>query len=231
MAFKRRRTFKKRHFKRRPTLKRKVARIARVLRHNAPELKYDTYGVTGQQFNNSPTTSYTTDITSQVSQGLGDSGARIGDRIFLKRLMFRMKITSTVADIVHFRLVVARFKQNISGSVSLASLGNAIMDQTYSGTENAVNAPYNYDNKKTNKILYDKVWSLAPTAGDPTVSGVAFPTGKHMNINIPCNFPVEYFNGGTTAATNQVVMFFISNRAAASTFWTDLTLRMYYTDA
>lgn len=223
MAYRKKKYYKKK----KNTLTNKVDKLVKQVKLTKPELKYSESSVLTQRFNNDPLASYIAVPLEVISQGLLDINNRVGDQISIRSHTLRVIINHNVASAVSFRIVCLQFKQNIESLVTTASIGNMIFDSNYTGTDFMPICPYDYDNKKAFKVLYDKHFTCNPN--DPT-------TNQWQRV-ITCKIKkpshnVTYFHGATTITKGGLYWFFLTDQnglSAAS--YASCIYRTYYYDA
>lgn len=212
------------NFKRKPKLVKKVKALATKVRRLSPETKYADLAVTGQTFNYTPTSSYVQNVTSMLAQGTGDANSYTGDQIFLKNIMFRCSIYNTSTSYQLYRLVLVCVKQNMEQLITIANIGNLVMESVYSSSANAVNAPLDNDNRHGVTILWDKRFVLNPNLSSATTSNQALMFSRRIKVNKMLQFQ----NGGNVATKNSLFLFFISDAAASG--YMNYIARLSYTD-
>lgn len=157
---------------------------------------------------------------SNIIQG-GAQGQRLGDKVRLHRLEFKAFIDFSVLVTSCVRVVIYRFKQNSLNFAPTAGL--PLFSPTYVNTANITQAPYEWTNKKSVKVLYDTgpIVCVNSEGGNMTL---------RKNINMK-NVQIDY-NTGLVSGLNNVYLAVYGNNPIAGTFPTmDFITRMIYTDA
>lgn len=222
--------YTKRRVKRlKKTLAKKVAKLAKAVRLQKPELKYSDTVATAQQWNYTPTSSYVFDPLAAITVGTSDVGNRIGDTIFLKSIKMRGTIYLGTASPFVGRFVLILIKSNMESLLTTTNVGNLIMESAYSSTTNAVNAPYDNDNRFGYKVLVDKKIIINPSAN---LNGVntSMVQARNFYISKRINKEVEFWQGSSTVTKNWIVGFFLTDAAATASNVLSYTSRLRYTD-
>jgi len=223
------RRFTKRTRKQKNTTKAAVSKLAKVVRRIMPEIKYSDTFSTAQQFNYSPTTNYTVQPLTGITQGDADVNERVGDTIFCKYMKIRGTLYNYHSEPFNCRIVICKIKQNIETVLTAASVGNALMESAYSTTVNAVEAPFDNDNSYGFNVLYDRRYCVNPMASNGS-TGAVWGQARPFTINLPLNFKSEFFQAGTGSTHNGIAIFFISAAAANVYQYASYTIRTTYTD-
>lgn len=212
------------------TLTKRVKRVERLVRRNKPELKYSDVSATNQQFSQSFAGTSIIDCLANISQNVADNNNRIGDRIYVRNVVFRLAVYDTTYTPFMFRIIGLRVLHNSEGLITTTSLGNIFMESSYSGTVNSVNAPYDFDNKNNIKVFYDKVHTINPSSN---LNGIntSMVQGKHYTMKFRINKQVEFFHGGSVPIMNGLYFLLISADAASASQICHYVVRVHYTDA
>lgn len=213
----------------RKTLKKKIAKIEKTIRMRKPEIKYSDTVATAQQWNYTPTSSYVFDPLSAISIGTSDVSGRIGDTIHLKSIRMKGTIYLGTASPFVGRFVLILVKQNMEALLTTTNVGNLIMESAYSSTTNAVNAPFDNDNRFGYKILVDKKIIVNPSAN---LNGIntSMVQARNFYVSKKIEKEVEYWQGSSTVTKNWLVGFFLTDAAATSSNVISFTSRLRYTD-
>jgi len=214
-------------FKNKKSVKTIAKRALRMVKAISPEVKYMQTNLVGQQFNTDPTSAYVYQPLGFISQGDGDTD-RTGDKINLVRHTAHFTLMTAIAAPWNCRITCVQLLQNTEGLITATSIGNMFFDSNYTGTQNIVNGPTDYDNRHNFRVLYDKVHTLNPTVGT-TAAPVTFT--KQVRINLRPNRYVQYFHTGNTITKNEIFWFFTAQSNAASSQVANVVFRTYYTDS
>lgn len=214
---------------RKKTLAKKVATLAKVVRMRKPELKYSDTVATAQQWNYTPTSSYIFDPLSAISIGTSDVSGRIGDTIHVKSIRMKGTIYLGTASPFVGRFVLILIKQNMEGLLTTANVGNLVMESAYSSTTNAVNAPFDNDNRFGYKVLVDKKIIINPSAN---LNGIntSMVQARNFYVSKRIEKEVEYWQGSSYVTKNWLVGFFLTDAVASASNVISFTSRVRYTD-
>jgi len=209
-------------------LRKKVNKIAKEVRILAPEKKWNV-------FETSSTTDYTGSLTSlnnMLSQGITDFGTRVGDKIRMKSMVTDVIFGNSAAQIypITYRVIMVQCKNNPDHTISNASQENLFLHSGSLGGAYAAWAPYDWDNRDTYRVLYDKRFMLTPLTG--TTAGANCQVQKAIRIRTHFNNKngiVQYQNASTTALTRGEVFLVIVTDASVSSSYR-VSSKLYYTD-
>lgn len=203
---------KRRYYrKKRQTLAKKVDKLSKIVRSRKPELKY-VLSAAGFTANNDY--SAMIDLYPQITQSLLDSGGRIGDKITMKsvRLRLRMQASYDNGDRA-FRIIAFIYKNNPDAIVTnFATIGNLLMNSAFANSAEAIMSPYDYDNFKNFKILFDKVYKVPTSNSALLSSGVGTIKWYDWKFRIPRQYQqVQFQAGGNTVSRNQLLFLVIGD--------------------
>lgn len=223
-----RKTFRKRHGKK-PTLKKKVAKLFKLVKIQKPETKWTVINSV------SSTTSYagtTISMVDALTQGDSDFGQRNGDTIRISGLRSRIQLqTGSTTIPTLYRVIWYTFKHDPDGATSSASILNLLLHSTHMSTINAPLTPYDHDNRSSFVVHSDRLYQFNPMTGSST-GGTNCSVAKTLasSIKIPesCK-KVQYFAGGSTTTKNELFCSIISDTSYTIPIAYNFTL--YYTDA
>ena len=206
-----------------------IAKIFKKLARIEPETKWAEYT------NTSATATYSGTLVSfntGLSQGTGDFGYRIGDSLTMKSLRLRIQPQTYNYNVsVNYRIILFQLLNDPDGALSNASIPNLLLHDAQVGTVLAPSAPYDHDNRKSFKILYDKNFKFNPQT--LTTANVNPGETRLHKINISFKksrtAKVQYFAAGTTTTQNELFMLVITDSSA--TLAIPYVAHLYYTDA
>lgn len=229
LPVRRKKLFKKskRPIKRIHNLEKRVSKIQRDV-----ELKYLDVLVSNTSI---PTTSVFTLLNGCVT---GDTSVtREGSELRMTSLQFRLEIKTNSAQLgaSHVRFCVVKDQDPDGGAPSIAEIfGTTIITDQ-------VLAPYNYNNSKRFRILYDRTIDLNPgsyltadTTGDAFTVLTVVPEKISIVQRIPLNYVVKFGNGnaGTIADFTMNSLYMVCfGDAAANQPTFDLGSRVYFKDS
>lgn len=210
------------------SLAKKVNTLFKIVKQQKPELKYkETYNISGTNF--FTTAGTLLDLTDNISQGTGDSGARIGDQIYLKSLNMRFRVTlPSAGETTVCRLIVFTMLRNPDSVIADASVANLLLESTYNNTAEVALSTRDFDNRKAFKTHYDRTFTINSSDAILDVSKFI-----HVSVKIPkmCA-KVQYSNASSTAATNnQLYCLCLGGLSGANTVYSSYVSRLTYTDA
>ena len=163
-------------------------------------------------------------VLNAVGAG-SDFNQRIGRRIRMKSLLFRVlvsfPVTEATSETAQFRLLIVLDKQyNASATTTTttnAPLVNAgLIDNTQVIAADWINAPINLNNRDRFKVLVDKFVDLNQEG----------PAMKHIHIYKKMNIDTTFGNTGATGGdiqTNAVLCYMFTNNANTASTITDIT--------
>lgn len=216
--------FYKRKTTKKPTLKRQVAIIKKLVQAAKPELKY-SWNYNNVTIDNLPTSFVFPYRT--ISQGTTDLGNRIGDDIMVKKCKFTGWLDLPAGSNAQiFRFIAFIFKKNPDGvTSSFSTIINLYLESTNMNTVQAPNAFMDWDNHSSFVTLYDKKVAINPSTSDKGTKRVF-----DVSLSIPAKYQhVAYANGGTTPAENELVIAFLSDND--NIVYYTYTFKVSYTDA
>lgn len=206
------------------TLTKKVNKLIKVMKVNAPETKYAwDYGT--KSIDNNPTACIFP--YRLVSIGTTDVANRIGDEINIKH--FNMKgffsLPATYAGSI-VRVVAFIYKSNPDAAItSIATIINLYLESTTMNTNQAVNAFLDWDNHTSFATLYDKKFAINQQANN-----IQTQRPFDLSLKIPSKYRrVEYSNGGIYPCSNELVIAFLSDSDSLVAYYE--AHRITYTDA
>jgi len=217
--FRRKKTTKK------PTLKRQVAIINKLVKQQKPELKHYDVGSTGVSIDNNPTFALTP--CRNISNGTTDFGTRVGDKILQKAFKVKAQLFLAAASTVGERVRVFAFiyKKNPDQVVSTwATVVNLYLSSTTMNTSTAPFAFLDWDNHSSFKTLYDKTHTL--NVQDSTA---AYVKNIDFTIKIPSRYQkVSYVASSAAPSDNELYVGVVSTTDTLVTM--AYNTRYYYTD-
>lgn len=229
------RNMKRRHRKgKKPMYKisaKKLARRAiRMVKGIKPEVKYTDFAAIGQQFNYDALGAYIISPLTLINQGTGDANARVGDEIRLLSQVAKFTLRCALFDSIVYRLVCFQYLSNPDATIPKNSIGNLFFESAYMGTVNAVNAPMDYDNRKSFHKVYDKSFTLNPGTGIST-GGVIVTREVHVNLTKHLNKIIQYQGGSNNITKNELFWVFLSDHVANGSSSCSYVIRTYFLDA
>lgn len=221
------RKYKGKYRKGKKSLAKKVNALYSIVKQQKPELKYkETYNVSGTTYFTPAGTLL--DLTDNISQGTGDSGARIGDMIYLKSLNMRFRVTlPSAGETTLCRIIVFSQLRNPDSTLADGSVANYILESTYNNGPEVALSTRDFDNRRCYKTHYDKTFVM--NANDITTDISKF---IHIRLKIPRYCArVQYSNASSTAATtNQLYCLLLGGLSGANTVYSSYTSRLNYID-
>lgn len=198
---------KRRNYKRKEPLAKKVAKIQKQLVARKPETKYSwNYG--SPTINNGPTAGIFP--YRSIAVGTSDLNGRIGDKIHVNSFKCKgyLKLPATYASSA-FRCIAFVYKHNPDAiTTSFATIINLFLESTLMNTNQAINSYLDHDNKSSFAVLYDKFFPVNAIA--PTVCDKIQP--YNFTVRLPKKYrDVEFSNGGVYPAKNELVILFMSD--------------------
>lgn len=194
MAFKKRRTFKKR----RNTDHKKIMKIQKTLRVIKPEMKYMDVSSSGTV----TLSSTTVDLTALISQGLLDNANRVGDKIRLCSYELRYVVFSDNTST--FRYTNVRVMVVVGNNENSTALNMANVLQS-TGAALSYLSPYNHDTRTKFIKKYDKTNLL----NSGTTGG--WQTTKLNRVSQKLSNFTQYVSGSTTVSNHGLYLMFISD--------------------
>lgn len=224
------RRFKKRTYKRKQTLTKKVDMLSKYIRRTAPEIKWSQTRAAATAFTG--WSGFIVSPLSNITLGSSDFDNRIGDSIRLRNIKFGMQLDpNSSVTTTNFRVIVCQFKNNPDAVIGIASQINLILHSASVGTINAVNAPYDKDNRDSYRVLKDFIVRCDPVPG-PGNSASMGSANKLVQFNIPfkaSNNVVDYIAGGSTISKNELFIIVLSQLGVTNYVSYDIV--SYYTDS
>jgi len=197
---------KRKVYKKKNNLAKKVTQIQKKLKLFSPEVKHvDAYATT-LAIDNNPTAGIFP--YRAIAKGTGDYAERIGDDILAKYFQIKGSfILGAGAGADRFRVVAWIIKNNPDGINSAFSTNiNLMLDSAHMNTVEAVNSFLEWDNNANYAKIYDKMYTINP-------STATLPTAKPFSvyIRIPNRYRKVQYTAGTVYPTaNELVVAFIS---------------------
>lgn len=212
-------------------LGRVVRRIQKKVRKLNPELKYIdvNYDSALPVLNNISATDSRMDILPNITQGPGDYGNRIGDKICLKSLNIRGQLVlGTAYSFQPVRVLIWAPRSNPDGANSYLSMANEYITSALDNTNMAPFVMKDWDNKSAFVTLYDRMYMLRSTVSVGN-AGTVHPTVIPFRIKLNLKSRIaQYFGGGPSLVKNQIFVTFLSSIDNAVTF--NAYARLTYTD-
>lgn len=225
----------RKHLFKKNTLTNKVKKLTNIVNARKPERKhYDVFG------NNPGTLAFSNTLTvtnclfpcRDITQGDGDFGERIGDKIRVESyyLTFNLLLQApTVYDIA--RITVVQYKSNADGATSALTFMNQYFNSTSAGTTYQPLALVDWDNMSSFRTLYDRTFNLTSALAGGA-SPAALSTGKRVTIKIippKVGKEITYFAGTTVPSKNEIFVI-CQSRSNASVTIMEYNSRFIYTD-
>ena len=117
---------------------------------------------------------------------------------------------------------------NAESLITTTNLGNLMIDSAYSGTQNIINAPLDWDNRKSFRVLHDRTYIVNPATG---TTAAPVTTARSIRINLRPNRNVMYFHQGQTLTKNSIYWIWMSSSSATASQVIEGVLMTYYTDS
>jgi len=210
-------------------LGRVVTRIQKKVGAMKPELKHWDLFANSITINNEASTNNSIQVLGGITQGPGDFGQRIGDKIALKSLHIRGQFQLAAGyDYAPVRMVIWMAKYNPDGASSYVSMANEYFTSIVDNTNYAPFALKDWDNMGSFTTLYDTQFSMHShiAVGATPDGAVAI---KTINLRIPLkNKIVQFYNAGSTITRNNLFVSFYSSVDGAVSF--PYNMRLTYTD-
>lgn len=222
-----RKTYRK---KTRPTLAKKVAKIARVVKAQKPEVKYVESTGTGKLITNDYDS--TLQPCQNIAIGSTDYGTRIGDKIRIQSLNYKFQIhLASGAPSRPCRIIVFQYKNNPDAVLTTpVTITNLLMESAYANSTRAVLATYDWDNKSSFRVLYDKTRMLET---QPLNTNTGAQVNEYLwSVYVPLknvNREVSYYQGTSFPTKNEIFVLMITD--IDGNMSCDYLGRMTYTDA
>jgi len=183
-----------------------LAQVKRVIFSNKE--KKHTFGTTSGVAPGYTGTIYQIGLPPQGSNG----SQRIGDEI--QNVRYKVKGNIQGTNTHAFRFIAFQWK-SANGTAPVPS---DILTNGFLGTNNATQGPYNEDNHKKVKILYDRTFALD-----------GYNQIKLFNFNVKC-LGIEFVNGSNTLAQNAIYVLILQDGTVSlnAIWWSD---EVEFTDA
>lgn len=211
--------FRRRRFRGRKLNKRQKFQVKRLIR-NVQELKYFEGSSQNADISTSPAI---LDI-SAVSQGDTDT-TRDGDRLqWVGKIDFRYSLD--IADATNIiRVMIFQWKPNSSPAAGSLFLN---------GPTGAVDvwSNYGHDHRQEYTILYDKTYSLVGNGGAATVpTTTSSQIVRFVRISLKRIAKMAQFTAGTTAGTNKLYLYLISDSALVGNPTITFSAKVFFRDS
>jgi len=157
------------------------------------------------------------DLTAFITQGTGDSGNRIGDKIIVNDVLVNFYATYGVDTYNFVRLILFQWHP----SSSTTPTGGDILQDI--GTNYSFMSPYVHDKRKQFRILADMISKPVFPTTNPLVTPL---------MQLRCKKPIKvgYTNAGT-AGEGHIFLFILSDSGATGHPLVAWYNRLEYTDA
>lgn len=206
------------------TLAKKVTKLTKQVRNIMPETKYidgSAYGMIPSYSGN-----YISPL-STIAQADDDIGSRIGDKIRLKNVEFRMSLWAAPgAEPTQIRFIVFQMLRNPDQVLTNnQTIINLYLSSTHHGTSQFVRSFKDWDNMSCFRTLYDS--SKVVTADEAANGGQLI---WNPRIRIPeVGKNISYANNATgTVTKNEIFFCWISDTAGTASV--DYQYRLKYID-
>lgn len=215
----RRTTYRRRPLLRRTgarTFNRAMARTAQRVINNNLEKKYQDLAY---NINVDNTGSSIQDLTS-INAGMADSSQRIGDKIRLLSLKFRLQL-SAADSTNYFRIILFQWHPDNANTTPIVT--SILQNATYSSY-------YNHDEGSQFSVFYDKQYALDTQGNATRVLDWTFrfnsksPKMKWIKKNVK-------YNGSTLQGSDHLYYLFISDSGTTPNPNISGSSRLVYTDA
>jgi hypothetical protein len=148
------------------------------------------------------------DLTA-ITQGIGDTGNRVGDQIVLDRARLSYAVASADTTNVVRVLIFKWMPQSVPVITNLLTSGGSQIPW----------APHNTDTADQYQVLYDRLHFLA--ASGPGIDGDV------LEIKLPGKVQ---FSGGSTTGTGKIYLILVSDSGAIPHPVMNLNCALYYED-
>lgn len=156
---------------------------------------------------------------SPIPQGVSQ-GQRVGDKVNWATLEFRAVFNLSITTDTSIRCIIFMHKQNSFNFIPTAA--SPVPTAAYLGSATATSFPYDIENKKNVKILYDS-GPMVPR-NSSTGSIVIKKTISLKNVK-------SIFNPATTSGTNKIFLLFYGDGALINACGVAYVSRLWYRDA